>query len=81
MESLAGAAHVLNDDTDVLRWGETEQKSHVDQARNVSLNELSTLQMRCTVGSASFSGDQIWVSPDFFFLNIQMLSFVELILR
>ena len=29
--SLAGAAHLLNDNAGVLRWAQWEQKSHVDQ--------------------------------------------------
>ena len=29
--SLAGAAHLLNDNTGVLRWAQWEQKSHVEQ--------------------------------------------------
>ena len=29
--SLAGAAHLLNDNAGVLRWAQSEQKSDVDQ--------------------------------------------------
>ena len=29
--SLAGAAHLLNDNAGVLRWAQWEQKSHVEQ--------------------------------------------------
>ena len=36
--SLAGAAHLLNDSTGVLRWAQWEQKSHVDQKGKSSLD-------------------------------------------
>ena len=35
--SLAGAAHLLNDDAGVQRWAQQEQKSHVDQQEKISL--------------------------------------------
>ena len=36
--SLAGAAHLLNDNAGVLRWAQWEQKSHVDQKGKSSLD-------------------------------------------
>jgi hypothetical protein len=36
--SLAGAAHLLNDNTGVLRWAQWEQKSHVEQKGKSSLD-------------------------------------------
>jgi len=36
--SLAGAAHLLNDNAGVLRWARWEQKSHVDQQGESSLD-------------------------------------------
>ena len=36
--SLAGAAHLLKDNTGVLRWAQWEQKSHVEQKGKSSLD-------------------------------------------
>ena len=36
--SLAGAAHLLNDNTGVLRWAQREQKSLVEQKGKSSLD-------------------------------------------
>ena len=36
--SLAGAAHLLNDNAGVLRWAHCEQKSQVDQKGKSSLD-------------------------------------------
>ena len=36
--SLAGAAHLLNNNADVLRWAQWEQKSHVEQKGKSSLD-------------------------------------------
>jgi hypothetical protein len=36
--SLAGAAHLLNNNAGVLRWAQWEQKSHVEQKGKSSLD-------------------------------------------
>ena len=36
--SLAGAAHLLNDNAGVLRWAQWERKSHVEQKGKSSLD-------------------------------------------
>jgi len=41
MGSLAGAAHLLQDNTGVLRWAQREQKSRVEQKGKSPLDSNS----------------------------------------
>ena len=67
--SLAGAAHLSNDNTGVLRWAQWEQKSHVEQKGKSSLDfDFQNFQGY----NVALKYDTIWISEPYLDSNVPL---------
>ena len=67
--SLAGVAHLSNDNTGVLRWAQWEQKSHVEQKGKSSLDfDFQNFQGY----NVALKYDTIWISEPYLDSNVPL---------